>query len=88
MRDQVTQWLSEWFSSRAGSASPDVNYFDAGWLTSAEVVEFVTEIEERFGIQFTDADFSDERFVSIAGLSELIAQHLPEDAVGRAATGT
>lgn len=85
----MNQWLSEWFSVRknAGSAAPDVNYFEAGWLTSAEVVEFVTEIEEKFAIQFSDADFGDERFVTIAGLSELIRAHLPGTAAGETVSG-
>ena len=37
-----------------------------------EVVEFVTQIEEHFGMQFTDRDLQDSRFVTIAGLTELI----------------
>jgi acyl carrier protein len=49
-----------------------VDYFAAGWLTSMEVVEFVTEIEHRFGIQFSDADLQDPRFVTIGGMTELI----------------
>jgi acyl carrier protein len=77
----------EWFSARGKAApgsspSTEINYFEAGWLTSAEVVEFVTEIEEKFGIQFTDADLGDGRFVTIGGLSQLIAQHLPRTADG------
>lgn len=78
---QVSQWLVEWFSGRTrGGLSPesleDINYFEAGLLTSAEVVEFVTEIEEKFGMQFSESDLSDERFVTISGLAQLIEQHL------------
>ena len=50
----------------------NTDYFDAGWLTSMEVVEFVTEIERHFDMQFTDSDLQDSRFVTIAGLAELI----------------
>ncbi len=52
----------------------DIDYFEAGWLTSMEVVEFVTEIEQQFGMQFSDRDLQDPRFVTIAGLTELILQ--------------
>ncbi len=82
MGEQVSRWLTEWFASRAragarGSAEMlDVNYFEAGLLTSAEVVEFVTEIEEQFGMQFSESDLSDERFVTIAGLSQLIEHRM------------
>jgi acyl carrier protein len=80
--EQVSRWLREWFASRAkaGARSSaemlDVNYFEAGLLTSAEVVEFVTEIEEKFGMQFSESDLSDERFVTISGLSQLIEHRL------------
>lgn len=71
----------DWFSGRSKAAHHpagmlDTNYFEAGLLSSAEVVEFVTEIEERFGIQFSEGDLSDERFVTISGLSQLIERHL------------
>ena len=56
------------------SQSVDIDYFEAGWLTSMEVVEFVTEIEDQFGMQFSDRDLQDPRFVTIAGLTELILE--------------
>ena len=86
----MSQWLLQWFSGRAktNSGSPagllNVNYFEEGLLSSAEVVEFVTEIEEKFGIQFSDSDLSDERFVTISGLSHLIEQHLKPASAGGA----
>lgn len=92
MGQQVSQWLVEWFSGRAKGALSrtgleGVNYFEAGLLTSAEVVEFVTEIEDKFGIQFSESDLSDERFVSISGLSQLIEQHLRPASASSAADG-
>ncbi|HVI08325.1 MAG TPA: phosphopantetheine-binding protein [Candidatus Binatia bacterium] len=77
----IRQWLADWFFARgkirAGMANGklfETDYFDAGWLTSMEVVEFVTEIELHFDMQFSDSDLQDPRFASIAGLTELILQ--------------
>ena len=77
MRAQVQDWLTNWFVARAKIGSgPEtlshIDYFEEGWLTSMEVVEFVTEIEQRFGMQFSDRDLQDPRFVTIAGLTDLI----------------
>ncbi|MFZ1005870.1 MAG: acyl carrier protein [Candidatus Sulfotelmatobacter sp.] len=82
LRDQVHGWLTEWFIARGkltesiGETTPenlgDTDYFEAGWLTSMEVVEFVMEIEQHFGMQFSESDLQDPRFVTIAGLAELI----------------
>jgi acyl carrier protein len=81
-RLQVQDWLTSWFVARskigreaveiAAIALHRTDYFDAGWLTSMEVVEFVTEIEEQFAMQFSDRDLQDPRFVTINGLAELI----------------
>lgn len=87
MGEQIQAWLHEWFANR-GKINPgtekidDVDYFAAGWLSSMEVVEFVTEIEERFGMQFSESDLQDARFATISGLARLIlersAQPVPD----------
>jgi acyl carrier protein len=79
LRNDVQTWLKDWFRKRGkvnGHDDPriDIDYFEGGWLTSMEVVEFVTEIESQFDMQFSDEDMQDSRFVTIAGLSELIEQ--------------
>jgi acyl carrier protein len=87
-RSQVQDWLTSWFVARskigreaagiAATALRKTDYFDAGWLTSMEVVEFVTEIEQQFAMQFSDRDLQDPRFVTINGLAELIVAHSAE----------
>jgi acyl carrier protein len=79
---QVQDWLTSWFVARskigreavaaAASVVRKTDYFDAGWLTSMEVVEFVTEIEQQFVMRFSDLDLQDSRFATITGLAELI----------------
>jgi acyl carrier protein len=89
LKAQVQDWLTDWFVARAktGKSLPEtlqcVDYFEAGWLTSMEVVEFVTEIEQRFGMQFSDRDLQDPRFVTIAGLTELILERSTETSESR-----
>jgi acyl carrier protein len=78
LRTEVQTWLKDWFEKRAkigrlnSQSLLDIDYFEAGWLTSMEVVEFITEIEQQFGMQFSDEDMQDPRFVTIAGLTDLI----------------
>lgn len=81
MKEHIQSWLQDWFIGRAkigkemSQRANDIDYFEAGWLTSMEVVEFVTEIEQHFGLQFSDHDLQDSRFVTIGGLTDLILQH-------------
>lgn len=79
---QLQDWLISWFvarskisrqaAERTASTLRSTDLFDAGWLTSMEVVEFVTEIEQQFAMRFSDHDLQDPRFVTIKGLAELI----------------
>jgi acyl carrier protein len=78
----VQQWVTDWFVARGKirksalenglEALRQTDYFEAGWLTSMEVVEFVAEIEQEFDIQFSDSDLQDPRFVTISGITEMI----------------
>jgi acyl carrier protein len=88
LREDVQTWLQTWFVSRSkvheqSQLSLDADYFAAGWLTSMEVVEFVTEIEDNFSIQFSDSDLQDPRFVTIAGLAELILERSTQTSESR-----
>jgi len=93
LKAQVQDWLTNWFVARGkigakiGKGNPETShntdYFEAGWLTSMEVVEFVTEIEQRFGMQFSDRDLQDPRFVTIAGLADLIVERSTETSQSR-----
>jgi acyl carrier protein len=89
LKAEVQEWLTDWFVNRAKvgkqarEALLSVDYFEAGWLTSMGVVEFITEIERRFNMQFSDRDMQDARFVSIAGLTELILERSAETSESR-----
>ncbi|HLX85010.1 MAG TPA: acyl carrier protein [Terriglobales bacterium] len=93
MKEEIRQWLCDWFASR-GKIKGDtagqihVDYFEAGLLTSLEVIEFVSEIEERFGVSFSEQDFQDPRFVTIAGLAELVAERSPQQTTQQTAQPT
>lgn len=89
LKAQAQDWLTKWFVARAkiDKSAPanvcDTDYFEAGWLTSMEVVEFVTEIEQRFAVQFSDRDLQDPRFATIAGLADLILERSSETSESR-----
>ena len=93
LKATVETWLIDWFVARTKitkgapenqrSTLRDTDYFEAGWLTSMEVVEFVMEIEQRFGMQFSDRDLQDPRFVTIAGLTELILERSTQTSESR-----
>jgi D-alanine--poly(phosphoribitol) ligase subunit 2 len=74
MADYST-WLLDWFRQRAPAIalSADDNYFNAGAIDSFGVIELIEDMEQTFAVRFSQDDFQDRRFSSIAGLSELLA---------------
>ena len=88
MQEETCRWIVAWFASRRkftgdGAQLINTNYFEAGWLTSMEVVELVSEIEDKFGIQFAEEDFQDSRFATMAGLSHLVEERAAQSSQRR-----
>jgi len=75
MNDYQT-WLVHWFAQQAPDASltPQDNFFDVGAIDSFGVIELIEAAENAFDIRFTNDDFQDRRFSSIAGLAEILSE--------------
>ena len=71
-------WLVHWFAGHKGLTAEEVkaqvslSYFDAGWLDSFEFITFILEIEQKFGIQFSNDDLQNWDFQNIDGLAKII----------------
>lgn len=75
----IEAWVMSWLERRGMGAavSPSANYFEAGIIDSFGAIEFVEDIETRFGIRFTDQDFQDKRFCSARGVATIVAEKHP-----------
>jgi len=60
----------------AADIADDADLFQAG-LDSLKAVEFVLEIEERYGVQFRFADITYERFKTISSVANLVRHSAP-----------
>ena len=83
MKEQIADWVVQWFSTRRklhcdAEQALALDYLQSGLLTSLEIVEFVAALEDHFGIQFSEADMQDPRFTTIGGIAELIVAALNE----------
>ena len=72
---EYSSWILDWFSRRAPqiALAPEDNYFNAGAIDSFGVIELIEDMEQAFSVRFTEDDFQDRRFSSVAGLSDLLA---------------
>lgn len=80
MKTEALAWVIAWFEQRGpvpgadAAAKAGVDYFDAGLLDSIGVVDLVSQLEEKFGVRFTDRHFQEPRFSTIGGLADIVAE--------------
>jgi acyl carrier protein len=80
LSEEVFSWLFDWFSSRGkircgAQEAFAIDYLQSGLLSSLEMVEFVSELEDHFAMQFSEEEMQDPRFSTIGGIAELIASN-------------
>lgn len=51
---------------------PNTPYYGQGVIDSLGIMRLIGDIEEAFGISFTNKDFADPRFETLSGLAEII----------------
>lgn len=49
-----------------------LNYVEEGYVDSLGIIKFVVELEERFGIDFTDDELADPSFRIVGELIKLV----------------
>lgn len=76
----IEAWLLSWFEKsraldRAKAPDPEsVNFFEAGWVDSLQVIELIGDVEKKFKIRFSADHFQDRRFSSIQGLGQMVRE--------------
>jgi len=78
LSQEVSGWIVDWFRARgklkcSAEEALAIDYLRSGLLTSLEIVELVTALEDHFGIQFSDTEMQDPRFSTIGGMAELVS---------------
>ena len=71
-------WLTNWFEKNSLATGVNMknslkeNYLENGWIDSLKFIELITQIEEKFGIRFSNDEFLDRKFSTIEGLIKII----------------
>lgn len=53
-----------------------LEYLDKGLIDSFQFVEMITKLEENFGIKFSAAELTSERFRTLKGVAEIIKENI------------
>jgi len=67
--------LTEFLKSKGINVNDiEEDLFDKGYIDSMNMLEFISFIEEKFNIKFSNEDFMDRRFRTIKGISSIIKE--------------
>ena len=75
---EIKDWLINWFSKHSSmdveeiKAACTVNYMEQCMIDSFSFVMLLSDIDDEYGIAFTNDDFLNPDFMNIDGLAKLI----------------
>ncbi len=82
MTQQIKKWIVEWFEENTTTNREFIvknsgeDYFAGGWIDSFKFIKFISDIEQKFGISFSNEEFQDKTFSTIDGLSIIIKRKM------------
>ena len=74
----IESWLVDWFIEKTGINKDEIlkkleeNYLELGWIDSLKFISFITDIEEKFKVHFSNDSFQDRNFSTVKGLAKII----------------
>ena len=77
---EVKEWLIDWFTKHSSldaegiKAASKANYMEQGIIDSFSFVMLLSDVDDEYGISFTNEDFLNPDFMNIEGLAKLIEE--------------
>lgn len=81
---ETKEWIVDWFVKNSNVSTElirknfEENYLENGWIDSLKFVSFITELEDKFKIKFSNEEFQNTKFSTVEGLSQIIEEKLNE----------
>lgn len=74
----IKEWLIDWFTKHSSldaeriKAVSTANYMEEAMIDSFSFVMLISDIDDEFGVAFTNEDFLNPDFMNIEGLAKMI----------------
>jgi len=78
----IEKWIIGWFEQNTSIQKDEIiknldeNYLELGWIDSLKFISFITDIEEKFKIRFSNDSFQDRDFSTMKGLSKIVSGYV------------
>ena len=78
IKEFLLEYIEREYSLPEGADIDSFNYIEEGFIDSLGILGFIAEIEDNFGISFTDEELSGEEFKVIGTLANMIKRKMEE----------
>ena len=76
VREYILDALQKEYSFKTGESADNINYVEEGYMDSLGIIQFIADIEETFGIEFTDDEMVSSEFKVVGSLIQMIERKL------------
>jgi len=82
--NNINVWIINWFVNNSNLDKKEIkekshtSYLENGWIDSFKFINFISDIEEHFGITFSNDEFQNRSFSTIDGLMKIIQSKINE----------
>ena len=80
-REQILEKVLDFFRQKGIEVSQTqdvekVRYLDQGWVDSFDLIDFISYLEQEFGIELTPEELSTDNFRTIGGIVKIISNKI------------
>lgn len=81
-KEDILNWLVEWFENNSMIEATEIrkkitsSYFEEGLIDSFIFIRLISDIEEKYHIEFNNEQFEDRSFSTVEGLAEIIERSI------------
>ena len=72
MNKKIILSLAKLLKIKKNIKNYNLNYLESGIIDSLEMIKFISIVEKKFKIKFSQKDFENREFTNIVGLSKII----------------
>lgn len=76
VRQFVIDYIEREYQIPADVDQDSFNFVQTGYVDSIGVVQFITILEDEFGVEFTDEELADETYQTVGNMVKLIESKL------------
>jgi len=74
-KEKIIKWLFESLKIENKKSSLKINFMSENYIDSLGIIKIISGLEKKFKFKFKKKNYSDKRFQTIEGLTEIVLEN-------------